>query len=440
MLSIKSEPKEKNPYEAVKAPIEEQYHSCIKCGLCVPGCPTYQSTHSETESPRGRVMLARKVLEGKLAPSKNFQEQMDKCMDCLACNTICPVGIKPADLALDMRYAAEQDKSTGWKNVVFGKLLPHPNRIETGTLPLRIYQRVGLRWLVEHLGIHSLLPAKFRDLERQLPTIPERPLRMQVPEITPAINKVQRKVAFFLGCGQSLLHAESSKATLRVLAQNGCEIHTPRDTKCCGMPARGYGRMEEALEMARFNIELYEKQDSEVIVTDCATCGSMLKEYAHFFADDSEWAERAKAFSSRIRDISEYLMEIPLKQPQGKIEARVTYHDPCHMVRAQKVSNQPRELIKNIPGLEFIEMKDADQCCGSAGSQLVSHYKSSSAILDRKISNLRGTDATIVASGCPACRMQLTTGIKRSGKPIEVVHPVELLDRAYRSETKEENK
>ena len=420
-----------NPYAHVKAPSEEQYHSCIKCGLCVPNCPTYQSTFKETESPRGRVMLARKVLEGKLEPSVNFHDQMNRCMDCLSCNSICPVGIKPADLALDMRYAAEQIHPTGWKNLLFKHTLRYPRRLELASLPMRLYQNLGVRWLLHRLGLISILPAHFRDLENQLPRIPVRPLRVRIPEVTTAVGIKKHTVAFFLGCGQSLIHAASSQATLRILAHNGCEIVTPRKTKCCGMPARGYGRMDEVLDMARHNIDLYETCDVDFIITDCATCGSMLKEYEHFFKDDPEWAERAERFSKKVRDVSEFLADNGVEKPKGRINATVTYHDPCHMVRAQNIRNQPRDLLRMIDGINFIEMSGADQCCGSAGSQLVTHYQSSSAILDRKIANLADTGAEIVASGCPACRMQLTTGIARAGLNVKVVHPVELLAQAY---------
>jgi glycolate oxidase iron-sulfur subunit len=381
-------------------------------------------------------MLARKVLEGELEPSKNFQDQMNRCMDCLSCNSICPVGIRPADLALDMRYAAEQVKSTGWKTLLFRHTVQYPGRLEIASLPLRLYQNLGIRWVLHRAGLISRLPAKLRDLENQLPPIPARPLRVRIPRVTRAVDKKEHTVAFFLGCGQSLLHAESSKATIDILAHNGCEIITPRQTRCCGMPARGYGRMDEVLAMARFNINLYETLEVSHIVTDCATCGSMLKEYAHFFKDDHAWADRARRFSEKVRDVSEFLSDIGIKKPPGSFKATVTYHDPCHMIRAQNIRNQPRQLLRLIDGVTFVEMKDAGQCCGSAGTQLVTHYQNSSAILERKIANLADTGAEIVASGCPACRMQLRAGIARAGLNVEVMHPVELLARAYENNPK----
>jgi glycolate oxidase iron-sulfur subunit len=400
-------------------------------------CPTYRSSLKETESPRGRVMLARKALEGELELTPNFKDQMQKCMACLACNVACPVGIKPADLALNMRYVAEQIEPTVWKKRLFGGLLPHPRRMEWGALPLRLYQKLGLRWLANHLRVTRLLPAQLRDLERQLPMVPGRPLRGRLPEVTPAVGRPSTgsgcswRVGFFLGCAQNLLFAEESAVTVRVLARNGCEVITPKDAQCCGMPAIGYGRQDEMRAMARHNIAVFEKWGVDVIVTDCATCGSTLKEYGHYLANDPEWAGRAKVFSAQARDVSEFLAEIPLEKPRGRVEARVTYHDPCHLVRGQKVSKQPRQLLKMIDGLEFVEMAEADWCCGSAGSQLITHYEDSLAILERKIENVKATGADVVASGCPGCQMQLTVGLKREGVKMEVVHPVMLLDRAY---------
>ncbi len=425
----------KDLFANIKAPTEEQYLFCIRCGLCLAVCPTYRESLVETESPRGRVMLARKALEGELELSPNFKDQMQKCMACLACNEICPVGIKPADLALNMRYAAEQIEPSGWKEKLFGGLLPHPGRMEWGTLPLRAYQKMGLRWLANRLGLTRVLPAQLRDLERQLPQVPGRPLRARLPEVTPAQGEQQRRVGFFLGCAQNLLFADESEAAVRVMARNGCEVVTPHDVQCCGMPAVGYGRQEIMCDMARHNIALFEALDVEAIITDCATCGAMLKEYGHYLAEDAAWAERAEAFSQKVRDVSQFLAEIPLEKPTGRIEARVTYHDPCHLVRGQGVSAQPRQLLNLIDGLELVEMEEADWCCGSAGSQLITHYHDSLAILERKIDNVQATEADYVASGCPGCQMQLNVGLKRRGLNghMAVVHPVLLLDRAYQN-------
>jgi glycolate oxidase iron-sulfur subunit len=412
-------------------PKESEYHNCIRCGLCLAVCPTYREYLKETASPRGRVALTRKGMEGVLDLSPNLVEQMYGCFDCMACDSICPVGIKPAELALSMRSVDEQRKPKKWKQLLFKGLLAKADRLELATLPLRLYQKLGIRRLVYLLGMNRILPDRIRDYEAMLPRLPQRPLRSVLPEITEALGESKRRVGYFLGCAQSLLFAEQSAATLRVLSRNGCTVVTPGKSECCGMPARGYGRMDLVLEQACNNIEVFERCDVDRIVTDCATCGSALKEYGTLLAEDPEWASRASLFSGKVRDISEFLAEIPLEKPSGRIEARVTYHDPCHLRRGQKVWKEPRKILSLIDGLEFVELPEAEWCCGSAGSQLITHYDTSRKVLDRKLDNIEGTGAQIVASGCPGCRMQLKTGLQRRGDPVRVVHPVALLDEAY---------
>ena len=412
-------------------PDENDYLNCIRCGLCLAVCPTYREYLTETASPRGRVALARKGLDGELDLTENLIEQMYSCFDCLACNDICPVGIHPADLAVEMRYLQEQIKPASWKEKLFGGLIPKPGRMELATLPLRIYQKLGIRKLVYALGIKRLLPGQLRDMESMLPHLPKRPLRQILPEKSEPETTVNYRVGFFLGCAQSLMFSDESSATVRVLNRNGCSVTTPKETQCCGMPAIGYGKMDQAKEQARFNIALFEKSDVDVIVTDCATCGSTLKDYGKFLKEEPEWAERAQQFSSKVQDISEFLMSIPLEKPLGRIEASVTYHDPCHLGRAQGIRQQPRDLLKMIDGLEFVELPESDWCCGSAGSQLITHYETSLKVLDRKINNVESTKATYIASGCPGCQMQLNVGIQRHKLDTIVVHPISLLDQAY---------
>jgi glycolate oxidase iron-sulfur subunit len=418
-------------FAGIEKPVETDYLNCIRCGLCLAVCPTYREYLTETASPRGRVALARKGLEGDLELSPNLVEQMYGCFACMACNELCPVGIRPANLALSMRHVQEQRHPVSWKQVLFNGLIPHPWRMESATLPLRLYQVLGFRQLVYALRLNRLLPGKVRDLEAMLPRIPKRPLRHTLPVITEARGQSRQRVGFFLGCAQNLLFAEESAATVRVLARNGCTVVTPRDIECCGMPARGYGRLDLVREQARHNISIFEQHQLDRIITDCATCGSTLKEYGAFFKDDEVWAERATTFSNKVRDVCEYLAEIPLEKPGGQVQERVTYHDPCHLRRAQRVWQQPRALLDLIDGLEFVELPEADWCCGSAGSQLITHYETSLKVMDRKLDNLDRTGAQVIASGCPGCQMQLLTGIRRHGLAVRVVHPVTLLDEAY---------
>jgi glycolate oxidase iron-sulfur subunit len=418
----------------IEKPIETDYLNCIRCGLCLAVCPTYREQLNEIAGPRGRVALARKSLEGELTLSPNLIEQMNACFACLACNEICPVGIRPAELTLSMRYVKEQIKPAGWKQTLFEGLVSNPGRLETATLPLRFYEYSGIRKLIYQLRLTRLLPSQMRDMEAMLPHLPQRPLRQVLPERTDAYDKTRFRVGFFLGCAQNLLFTEESKASVRVLARNGCAVITPRDVQCCGMPARGFGRLDLIRAQAKHNIETFEKANVDIVITDCATCGSTLKDYKVLLQNEIQWAQRAETFTSRIRDVSEFLTEIHLKKPKGKVESRVTYHDPCHLRRGQKVWQQPRALLSIIDGLDFIELPEADWCCGSAGSQLITHYETSTKVMDRKLTNLASTGAQIIASGCPGCQMQLLTGIRRRRMDVRVVHPVALLDEAYEAE------
>jgi glycolate oxidase iron-sulfur subunit len=422
-------------WEGIEAPTPEDVNYCIRCGLCLSVCPTYKDSLRETESPRARVALVAKAMEGELDITRNFKDHMYRCLACLACQDICPVGIKPADLCLATRYAIEQTTPTPpLKPILFRGIFPRTGLLELLTKPVALYERSGLRKLINSIRATNVLPAQLRDMERMLPNrLPLRGTRHTLPPMVPAKGERRARVAYFLGCVQGVMMAEGSKATVEVLAQNGCEVIIPSTVKCCGMPMVGYGFKDEARAVARHNIDLLLALDVDAIVTDCATCGSSLKEYPHWLAEDPEYAERSEEFAAKVRDISEYLVELGIRPPAGKVEARVTYHDPCHLCRAQGVREQPREVLR-AAGVELVEMENSDVCCGSAGTQLITHYHTSVGVLERKMECVAATEAEIVASGCPGCQMQLTLGVKRQGLEAKVVHPTQLLAQAYRNE------
>ena len=422
---------------SLRVPSEEEYLYCIRCGLCLSVCPLYREDLTETATPRGHVALARKLLDGDIHPTSNLFEQMYRCFGCQACDEICPVGIKPSDLAMEMRYLQEQMRPARWKKFLFGRVLSDPPRLERMTWPLRLYQKLGIRRLIYALGLSRLLPAYLRDLESMLPRLPQRPLRRVLPEKTEASGDERNRVGFFLGCAQSLLFSRESEASVRVLSYNGCTVFTPKEVKCCGMPAKGYGRHDEVIEAARHNISVFDAYDVDVIVTDCATCGSTLKEYGSLLSDDPDWSGRAAKFSKKVKDISEFLGAIELKKPEGRLDLRVTYHDPCHLRRAQGVWEAPRKLLEMVDGVDFVELPEANWCCGSAGSQLITHHDMSLRVLKRKMDNVEQTHADVVASGCPGCQMQLQVGVRRRGLPTRVAHPIELLAEAYDAGKKE---
>jgi glycolate oxidase iron-sulfur subunit len=435
---MENEPK--SAWQGFEGPTQEDVNYCIRCGLCLSVCPTYKDSRRETESPRGRVALVAKAIEGELDLTRNFKDHMYRCLDCLACNDICPVGIRPADLCLEARYAIHQATPTPpLKPILFRGIFPRTGVLEMLTKPVAIYERSGLRRVVNAARVTAVLPSQLRDMERMLPNkLPLRGTRHTLPDVIVARGERRARVAYFLGCIQGVMMAEGSRATVEVLAENGCDITVPKNVKCCGMPMVGYGFKDTAREMARHNIDLLLGLDVDAIVTDCATCGSSLKEYPHWLADDPQYAGRAREFAAKVRDISEFLAEIGIRPPKGKVDARVTYHDPCHLCRAQGIREQPREMLR-AAGVELVEMAGADTCCGSAGTQLITHYHTSVGVLERKMDNVAATEAEIIASGCPGCQMQLTLGVKRRGLKARVVHPSQLLAQAYRNEKKVRN-
>ena len=425
----------KSAWEGFEGPTQADVNYCIRCGLCLSVCPTYKESLRETESPRGRVALVAKAIEGELDLTRNFKDHMYRCLDCLACNEICPVGIKPADLCLEARYAIHQATPVPpLKPILFRGVFPHTGLLELLTKPVALYERTGLRKVANGVGVTKVLPSQLRDMERMLPQkLPLRGTRHQLPAVVLARGERRAHIAYFLGCVQGVMMAEGCKATVEVLAENGCDVVIPENVKCCGMPMVGYGFKDEARQLARHNIDLLLGLNVDAIVTDCATCGSSLKEYPHWLAGDPEYAERAQQFAAKVRDISEYLDEIGIRPPKGKVNARVTYHDPCHLCRAQGIREQPREMLR-AAGVELVEMEGADTCCGSAGTQLITHYHTSVGVLETKMDRVAATEAEIVASGCPGCQMQLTVGVKRRGLDAKVVHPSQLLAQAYRNE------
>lgn len=418
-----------------RVPSYDEVLNCIRCGLCLSVCPTYRQAGTETNSPRGRVALIRAAAEGKLELSDNFVDHMYRCLNCMACAAVCPSGVQAHEIIVDARIEIDNKlPQPAAKKWIFEGLVPSPRRMEAAVWPLRLYQRTGLRWLAEHTGLLSLLPFHLGETAKMPPTLPISPLRQKLPEVTAAQGERKYRVGFFLGCAQSLLFAESSAGTVRVLSRNGAEVVTPKGTVCCGMPAMAYGDLDTALRLARHNIDLFEKAGVDIIVTDCATCGGSSRHYKEWLKHDPVYAEKAAAYSDRFRDISEFLAEIPLDDRLGEVKAKVTYHDPCHLVRGQGVSAQPRQLLKRIPGVELVEMKEANWCCGGAGTYMLTHHEMSMGILDRKMANVAATGAELLVSGCPACQMQLGYGVRRAKLPTKVTHPIALLDKAYRAE------
>jgi glycolate oxidase iron-sulfur subunit len=427
----------------VDAPDYNNVLACIRCGLCLSVCPTYNTTHLEVQSPRGRVALIRAVEEQRLPQSSpGFKEHLYNCLDCRACETICPSGVRVGELVLAARAEIDHQEPQPWfervlKRLVLRWVMVRPERVEWAMKPLRLYQRLGLQRLIRAWGILDRLPAGFSVLgvmEGLLPRLPSRPLRSELAEVTLARQVKKYRVGFFLGCVMNVVYAEASRATVNVLIENNCEVVTPKTQRCCGAPHAEEGDSTTLRELARYNIDAFEQWELDYIVADCAACASQTKEYAHLLRDEPAYHERAIAFSRKVRDITELLAEIPLKQPTGSLPVRVTYHEACHLCHAQGVRKQPRKVIAQIPGIEFVEMKESDWCCGSAGIYNITHPEKAGDILERKLQNIALTEADVVLTGNPGCLLQLEAGVKKAGIKTQVLHPTQLLDAAYRGD------
>ena len=417
-------------------PSYDELQGCIRCGRCLPVCPTYGETQLEMYSPRGRLSLLRAVEDGKLELTSGVEAHLYHCLDCRACNTVCPPGVRIGELIVRGRVAVEeQHPRPRWIKFMLQHVLTGAERAEVLSGPLRGTQFLKL----DRLGAGALgwipgIGAKLRQLVEFAPQM-RRPIRSELPPVTPAVGPRRHRVAFFLGCMMNVAMPDVSRATVRVLARAGCDVVTPRGQACCGAPQDDQAMLDLSRDMARRNIALFEPLLGEVeaIVTDCAGCSAGLKEYAEWLHDDPAWAGRAQAFSAKVRDVTEWLDAVwPEDLPLRHTPVPATYHDPCHLANLQNVRSQPRRLLARVEGLELRPLPDSHpvRCCGSAGIYNLTHTPMALSLLDRKMADVAATGAELVVSANPGCLMQLEWGRRRSGAQIEVKHVVQVLDES----------
>ena len=431
------------PFANLPVPDDDVLLQCIHCGMCLATCPTYTLTLRERSSPRGRIRLIKSVAAGQLPLSEIFQFEMYFCLDCRACETACPAGVQYGRLVEAARAEIETlEKQTGrrsrLKAFLLEKVFTNPPLLRKLARALRLYQRSGLEALALRLRLPRLISKKLDRLAPLAPTISAKFTHQFLPEILPARGETHYRVALLSGCVQDVAFAEINRDTALVLAHHGCEVWTPRQQVCCGSLHGHVGDRETALRLAAQNIELFSSRKTDAVIINAAGCGSFMKSYGELFSGVANAPipqAVAEAFSTKVKDIHEFLLEIGLRKPEQPIQQRVTYHDACHLAHGQKIRSAPRQILRAIPGIEFVELPEADWCCGSAGIYNITHTETAMQLLDRKIQNIAQTAAVIVASANPGCSIQIRAGVKKLKREIEVAHPISLLRRAYGIET-----
>lgn len=421
---------------------EDELLNCMRCGFCLPTCPTYiTSGFKESHSPRGRIALMKAVVDGLIEPDEDFEESLNQCLGCRACEPVCPSGVNYGHLLEEARDIINQNKKHSLpvrtvRKVVFEGLFPHTDRMRTVTGLLGFYQRSGLQKVARATGVMKLFPDSLAAMERVLPNVPTMKQLKNRPEYLPAEAPKTKKVAFFSGCLMDTMFLETNNATMKLLQLAGCEIVIPKGQNCCGALHGHSGEKDGSKELAKKNIQAFEDLEVDYIITNAGGCGAFLVDYDHLLKDDPIWKDRAVTFKNKIKDITQILFEVDFhKKVKLSLPYQIiTYQDSCHLRNVMKTAAAPRALLEAIEGIDFKEMKNADSCCGSAGIYNIVESEMSMQILDAKMVNTKATHATTVVTANPGCLLQMKLGIEREGlsKKMRAVHIVDLLMEAVK--------
>ncbi len=409
------------------APNDIDLSRCVHCGLCLQHCPTYTETGLETESPRGRLYLIKAIAEERIEATPTVVGHLDLCLQCRNCEAVCPSGVPYGRIMEGARAELLANRpSLAWRlrALFLRQVIARPRRMAAFATLLRLYRASGLRWLAERAPF-------LRERVILAPTISGPTFRARGVLARPD-GEARGRVALLIGCIMPHAYGRVHEATVRVLARNGFEVVAPPGQACCGALNAHNGDRPTARALARRNIDAFLDAQVSTIVVNSAGCGSAMKEYGELLADDPDYAEKAGRFAGRVKDVTELLAELPLEAPTGRVEADVTFQDPCHLAHAQRITRAPRELLRAIPGLRLVEMAQPDRCCGSAGIYSLAHRQMSLDLLDGKMREIAATGADVIATANPGCMAQLEAGLRRHHLPGRVVHVVELLDEAYR--------
>ncbi len=415
---------------------------CMHCGLCLPTCPTYDATKLERNSPRGRIALMRAIADDRLEPTETFADEMYFCLGCLACMTACPAGVNYAQLfeharaEVESKQLLQSPKRSLIRAFTLRWLFMEHRRLQLLGLCMRLYQQLGLQYFVRKCGILSLMPPRLRELEAMTPPIQPQFSSDMIAPVQAASGQRRFRVAVLTGCAQDLIFSDVNRDTVEVLARNGCEVVTPPEQSCCGSLHAHNGEWELAQILARRNIDQFPPENFDAIITNAAGCGSHLKHYAHLLENDPAYKHRAELWDAKIRDVNEWMAQIGIRSPAAaaQTEQSVTYHEACHLCHGQKITAQPRTLLKSIPGLNLTELEESAWCCGSAGIYNIIQPEMANELLDRKVKHIRNSKAAIVATANPGCLLQIINGARKHRVDVRVVHPITLLAEAYRNE------
>ena len=416
---------------------------CMHCGMCLPTCPTYVATKLERHGPRGRVSLMRSIADGKLELTRTFAEEMYFCLGCLACQSACPAGVEYAELFETARAEIEEKQLLSkpernfWRWLSVKTLFMHPVLLRLAGRMLWLYQASGMQRIFRRLGGPRLLPRGLRELEPQTPAVRAKFSDQLIRPVEKPRDKASSRVGVLTGCVQDLAFSDINRDTVDVLLANGCEVVTPRNQPCCGSLHAHNGELGLAAKLARRMIDLFEPEKLDAIISNAGGCGSHLKLYAPLLAGDPAYAERAKLWDSKVRDIHEWLVEIGFRAPEASPfsePATITYHESCHLCHGQKITRQPREILDSLPGVKRIELPESSWCCGSAGIYNITQPEMAGILQQRKVQSIQSTGAVAVATSNPGCHLQIQNGLRAANNPMSVTQPVSLLARAYRAE------
>lgn len=413
-------------------PTWDLYATCVHCGLCLNHCPTYRVLGMEMDSPRGRIYQILQVDAGRLAIGESFVTHIDRCLDCRACETACPSGVQYGRIVERARAQIEQHYKRPWlaqqlRNLFYRRVLGNPHRLARFARFLRFYQSSGLQAVARFSGLLNLFG--IAQLDKLQPRIDEEFFFAEIGKVFPAEGERRARVALHAGCIASVAFSELNRATIRVLTKNGVEVWVPQGQNCCGALQAHAGFRDEARKLARQNIAAMLDDRFNAIVTNAAGCGSTLKEYGDLLIEDEDH-KRAEKFSTKVKDVTEFLQHLGLRQPARTLNIKATYQDACHLAHGQRIRSEPRDLLRAI-GLQLEELPHPDQCCGSAGSYNVTQNELSMKILDEKMKDIACTSAQLVVTANVGCMLQLRAGMERAGRNTPVKHVIEVLDSCY---------